>query len=297
MSAPLLLGDARIHRIEEWSGDFMTPQSLFAGFDEASYATARKQVPDAYLDLNTDTLHACLQSFVIEHGGKRILIDTGAGNDKDRPGIPLFAHLSTPFLQRMEQAGFPAASIDLVICTHLHVDHVGWNTQLAGDAWVPTFPNAQYVFTDPDAQYWNPDNRHRFPDKIGEQVNTGFFEDSVKPILDRGLARLVSGPTTLFEGLSLTPAPGHTPGCQTITVESRGERAIFVGDVVHHPLQVYCPHWNSIFCEDPEQARATRRAVLERVAHEQAIMIPAHFAGTHMARVVRRADGFVAEGL
>lgn len=297
MSPPIAVGDARVHRIEEWSGLFMTPQTLFAGFDAADYARIRGQIPPAYLDLQTDSLRACLQSFVVEIGGRRILIDTGAGNDKVRPGIPLFSGLATPFLDTLAQAGFPRESIDMVICTHLHVDHVGWNTMLQDGGWAPTFPNAQYVFTDPDAEYWDPANRHRFPDMVGEQVNAGFFEDSVRPILERGLARRVSGSTSLFDGLRLDPAPGHTPGSQTITIESRGQRATFVGDVVHHPLQVYCPTWNSIFCEDADQARATRQAVLARVAHEDAIMIPAHFAGNHMVRVARTSDGFAPQGL
>ncbi|WP_022976037.1 MBL fold metallo-hydrolase [Nevskia ramosa] len=297
MNKPLQLGDARIHRIEEWSGLFMTPQTLFAGFDAADYARVRQHIPPAYLNLETDSLLACLQSFVIELDGRRILIDTGAGNDKDRPGIPLFARLNTPFLKTLEAAGFTRESIDLVICTHLHVDHVGWNTMLQDDTWVPTFPNAKYVFTDPDAEYWDPQNRSRFPNMVGEQVNAGFFEDSVRPILDRGLAQIVRGPTILMDGLRLDPAPGHTPGSQTITVESRGQRATFVGDIVHHPLQVFCPTWNSIFCENADQARATRSAVLERVAHEEAIMIPAHFAGNHMVRVSRISDGFAPQGL
>lgn len=297
MSKSLELGDARIHRIEEWSGPFMTAMTLFAGFDAADYARVKTRIPPAYLDLETDALRACLQSFVIELNGRRILIDTGAGNDKERPGLPLFARLNTPFLHTLEEAGFPRESIDMVICTHLHVDHVGWNTMLERDNWVPTFPNAQYVFSDPDAVYWDPQNLARFPNKVGEQVNAGFFEDSVRPILDRGLARVVAGPVMLLDGLRLDPAPGHTPGSQTITVESRGERATFVGDIVHHPLQVFCPEWNSIFCEDPAQARATRRTVLERVAQEEAVMIPAHFAGNHMARVSRSSEGFSPQGL
>lgn len=292
MNKPIVVGDARIHRVEEWSGLFMTPQTLFAGFDAADYARVRDRIPADYLDLQSDAINACLQSFVVELGGHRILIDTGAGNDKERPGIPLFAHLDTPFLRSLEAAGFTRESIDIVICTHLHVDHVGWNTMLKDGQWVPTFPNAQYVFTDPDAQYWNPENRSRYPAKIGEQVNEGFFDDSVRPIVVRGMARMVSGPTTLFEGLTLRPAPGHTPGSQTISIESRGQRATFVGDVVHHPLQVFCPNWNSIFCEDADQARATRKAVLERIAHEDALMIPAHFAGRHVARVARASRGF-----
>ncbi|MBL6751494.1 MAG: MBL fold metallo-hydrolase [Nevskia sp.] len=293
----LHIGDAVVHRIEEWSGLFLPPRQLFAGYDEAAYASARPQVGDDYIDPDSTAIKACLQSFVIETGGRTILLDTGAGNDKERPGIPLFGKLKTPFLQRLAAAGFAPGRIDTVVCTHLHVDHVGWNTILADGEWVPTFPNAQYVFPAADAMYWDPRNRSRFSAKVGEAVNEGFFDDSVRPILQRGLARLVDAPLQLFEGVRLDPAGGHTPGSQTLTLESAGERAIFVGDVLHHPLQIYNPDWNSIFCEDAQSARDSRRRTLGRVADERAVMIPAHFAGRHVARVERAGGGFLAVGL
>jgi glyoxylase-like metal-dependent hydrolase (beta-lactamase superfamily II) len=294
---PLHIGDAVVHRIEEWTGLFLPPRQLFAGYEDAAYEQARPQVGDDYIDPATTAVKACLQSFVIETGGRTILLDTGAGNDKERPGIPLFGNLKTPFLERLAAAGFAPEHIDTVICTHLHVDHVGWNTRLANGEWVPTFANAQYVFPAADAEYWDPRNRSRYSDKIGEAVNEGFFDDSVRPILQRGLARMVAGPVQLFDGVHLEPAPGHTPGSQVVTLESAGERAIFTGDVLHHPLQIYNPDWNSIFCEDAQAARAARRRVLGRAADERALMIPAHFAGRHVARVERRCSGFRALGL
>lgn len=285
------LGAAVIHRVEEWSGRFLTPQTLFTGFTDADYAASKDIVAGPYLDADTDAIVARLQTWIVEIDGLRVLIDTGAGNDKERPGIAVFGNLRTPFLERLAAAGFLPEDIDLVVCTHLHVDHVGWNTRLEAGDWIPTFPNARYVFPQPDAEYWDPRNLDRFPNKIGEAVNAGFFEDSVRPILDRGLADLVSGVAEIAPGVRLEPAPGHTPGSQTITVTSRGERAVFVGDVMHHPLQIMNPHWNSIFCEDGVRARESRRRVLERVVAEEAILIPAHFAGEHMVRVVRTPSG------
>jgi glyoxylase-like metal-dependent hydrolase (beta-lactamase superfamily II) len=285
------LGHAVIHRVEEWRGDFLTPQALFVGFTPDAYAASKDLVAGKYLDAATDALDARLQSWVIELDGTRILIDTGAGNDKERPGIPLFGRLRTPFMQRLADAGFGPDDIDIVICTHLHVDHVGWNTRLDHGQWIPTFPRARYVFPRPDAEFWDPRNLHRYPDKVGEAVNAGFFTDSVQPILDSGLAQLVDGVVEIAPGVRLAPAPGHTPGSQTITVTSAGETAIFVGDIVHHPLQIMNPSWNSIFCEHAAQARASRAAVLERVVDEDAIMIPAHFAGDHMVRIARDATG------
>lgn len=288
----LSLGDVHIHRIEEWQGVFLSPQQLFTGFDEADYARVKTQVPEGTLDTGNDEIHARLQSWVVEINGMKVLIDTGAGNHKERPGIPLFGQLETPFIERLAAAGFAPEDIDMVICTHLHVDHVGWNTKLEGDAWVPAFPRARYIFSAADAEYWNPENRSKFPEKIGEAVNEGFFDDSVRPILERGMAELVSGRAEVAPGIVLDPAPGHTPGSMTITVAGRDDSAVFVGDILHHPLQVLQPQWNSIFCEDQEQARVTRRAVLSRVADMGAVMIPAHFAGEHMVRVTRTDEGF-----
>jgi len=286
------VGRARVTRIEEWRGTFLTPELLFAGFDPQAYERTRGEIGFQYLDPATHAIEARLQSWVIELDGVRVLIDTGAGNDKDRPGLPVFGALKTPFLERLATAGFGPSDIDIVICTHLHVDHVGWNTRLVDGEWVPTFPRAQYVFTAADAEYWDPRNAGNYPPHVGAAVNAGFFDDSVRPILDRGLARLVSGSALVGPGLRLEPAPGHTPGSQTITLESDAERAIFCGDIVHHPLQILNPDWNSIFCEDASRARTSRRAVLENAARLEARLIPAHFAGEHSVRVVRDGQGF-----
>jgi glyoxylase-like metal-dependent hydrolase (beta-lactamase superfamily II) len=285
------LGSATIHRVEEWRGEFLTPQALFVGFTPEAYAASKEIVAGPYLNAATDAIDARLQSWVIEIDGIRILVDTGAGNDKVRPGIPLFGNLRTPFLERLSAAGFEPPDIDLVVCTHLHVDHVGWNTRLEAGRWIPTFPKARYVFPRPDAEYWDPENIEKFPHKVGEAVNAGFFLDSVRPILDLGLAQLVDGHVEIAPNVYLDPAPGHTPGSQTITVTSRGETAIFAGDIVHHPLQIMNPTWNSIFCEDAALARRSRAAMLARVVDQEAIMIPAHFAGEHAVRVGRTADG------
>jgi glyoxylase-like metal-dependent hydrolase (beta-lactamase superfamily II) len=287
----LRLGSATIHRVEEWRGEFLTPQVLFVGFTTEAYAASKDIVAGTYLDAATDAINARLQSWVIEIDGTRILVDTGAGNDKVRPGIPLFGNLQTPFLERLSAAGFEPADIDLVVCTHLHVDHVGWNTRLEAGRWIPTFPKARYVFPRPDAEYWDPENLAKFPNKVGEEVNAGFFLDSVRPILDLGLAQLVEGHVEIAPNVYLDPAPGHTPGSQTITVTSRGETAIFAGDIVHHPLQIMNPTWNSIFCEDAALARRSRAAMLARVVDQEAVMIPAHFAGEHAVRVGRTSEG------
>jgi glyoxylase-like metal-dependent hydrolase (beta-lactamase superfamily II) len=284
-------GSARITRVEEWSGTFLTPAVLFTGFDPEIYRRVRRGIGTEYLH-GDDAIEARLQSWVVEVGGAKFLIDTGAGNDKVRPGIPLFGGLKTPFLERLIAAGHPPESFDYVVCTHLHVDHVGWNTRLDGTNWRPTFPRARYVFPRPDVEYWDPRRKDLYPPKVGEEVNLGFFDDSVRPVLEAGLAQVVDAPTELIPGVRLTPAPGHTPGSQVIELDGGSDRALFCGDVVHHPLQVLCPDWNSIFCEDAAGARRSRRGVLERAAASGAWLVPAHFAGRHCVRVRRGAEGF-----
>lgn len=286
------IGSVKVSRVEEWAGSFLTPQLLFAGFDDTAYAATREAIAPDYLDHATDAIQARIQSWVVDTGDTVVLFDTGCGNHKVRPGIPVFDNLDTDFIARLAATGYAPEDIDLVVCSHLHVDHVGWNTRLDAGDWVPTFANARYVFPAPDVEYWDPANRDKFPDMVGEAVNAGFFEDSVRPILDRGLAQVVSGSVEIAGGIRLDPNPGHTPGCQTMTVSSGGMSAMFVGDVLHHPLQILNPDWNSIFCEHAEQARAARRHVLSRAADEEAVLVPAHFAGDHAVRISRSGDGF-----
>lgn len=287
-----MVGSACVHRIEEWRGTFLTPELLFTGFDADRYAETREAVDAAYLDHATNAIEARIQSWVIEAEGRTILFDTGCGNHKRRPGIPVFDNLNTDFLARLGAAGFAPDDIDLVVCSHLHVDHVGWNTILVDDDWQPTFAHARYVFPAPDVEYWDTANREHFPGMVGEAVNAGFFDDSVRPILEAGLADIVAGSIEIADGVRLDPNPGHTPGCQTLTLSDHGERAMFVGDVLHHPLQILNPSWNSIFCEDAGQARAARLHVLSRAVNEDAILVPAHFAGDHAVRIAATAGGF-----
>lgn len=288
------IGDIRVRRVEEWAGSFLTPQLLFAGFDGDAYAATREAIAPDYLDHATDAIQARIQSWVVDTGETVVLFDTGCGNHKVRPGIPAFDNLNTDFIARLATAGYAPEDIDLVVCSHLHVDHVGWNTKLDNAGWVPTFANARYVFPAPDVDYWGPHNRDNYPDMVGEAVNAGFFEDSVRPILDRGLAQIVSGSVEIADGIRLDPNPGHTPGCQTMTITGGGTSAMFVGDVLHHPLQILNPEWNSIFCEDATAARTARRHVLGRAADEAAILVPAHFAGDHAVRIERHPGGYRA---
>jgi len=286
------LGKIRVHRIEEWRGTFSPPGELFQGFSADDWNDHEEEFTPDYYDPASGKLFAFLQSWVLDTGDQRILFDTGAGNDKDRPNLPIFGNLKTDFLDRLAAAGFQPEDIDTVVCSHIHVDHVGWNTRLIDGRWEPTFRNARYVLPVRDRDYWDPLVESRGPGVIGTIVNAGMFEDSVRPILEAGRAEWVDDGFEVGPGLVLHARPGHTPGSTVMQASSDGVEAMFVGDVVHHPAQIYRPEWNSAFCEDPDQARDTRRQVLGEAADREALLIPAHFGGAHAARVVRDGAGF-----
>ncbi len=177
------IGGIVVHRIEEWRGTFSPPADLFAGFTEDGWSPHAEEFAPEYFDPVSGKLYAFLQSWVLDTGRQRILFDTGAGNDKDRPNLPIFGNLNTDFLTRLAFAGFMPEDIDVVVCSHIHVDHVGWNTRLVDGRWEPTFRNARYILPLADRDYWDPRVAGAGPGTIGNAVNAGMFEDSVRPIM------------------------------------------------------------------------------------------------------------------
>lgn len=287
------VGDALVHRIEEWQGTFLSPSEMFVGYDDAIFRHHAPEFTPDYYRAEEDRYYGFLQSWLLQVDGLHILYDTGAGNDKDRPGIPLFGGLKTDFLARFATSGITPDQIDIVICSHLHIDHVGWNTMLSDGRWVPTFRNARYIFSQVDRAYWDPAGAGPRPTDVGRDVNRCVFEDSVQPLLDAGQAEVIGDRYRVSESITLQLAPGHTPGHLVTQLSSGGKHAMFVGDIFHHPIQIRCPDWNSIFCEDPDAARRTRRNVLEMAGDTDALLVPAHFGGTHCCRVRRRGDEFI----
>ncbi|WP_114226896.1 MULTISPECIES: MBL fold metallo-hydrolase [Sphingomonas] len=286
------IGKIKVSRVEEWSGGFSSADFLFAGYEEEEWRRREPEfVPDFYLP-DEGRIFGVLQSWVLDTGRERILFDTGAGNDKDRPGIPIFGNLETDFLARLRAAGYEPGDIDTVVCSHLHIDHVGWNTTLVDDRWEPTFRNARYVLPTADRDYWDPQGEGQRPTEQGQYVNAGVFEDSVQPIIDASRAIWADDGFEVAEGLTLHSRPGHTPGQMAMEVRTPDQTAFFVGDILHHPMQVHRPDWNSRFCEDPEQAIASRRQTLEQVANSGALLVPAHFGGEHLVRVAREGSSF-----
>jgi glyoxylase-like metal-dependent hydrolase (beta-lactamase superfamily II) len=222
-----------------------------------------------------------VQAFVVELGGRVVVVDPCVGNGKKR-ALPFWNEQTWPFLERFAEAGFAPDRVDVVVHTHLHADHVGWDTRLAGKDWVPTFAPARHLYTARELDW------AKSTDGPG---NAGVYEDSIAPIFAAGLADLVEEDADLGGGLRLEPTPGHTPGHVSLWVESRGERALLTGDFVHHPVQCAEPHWAEVGDEDADRARATRRRLFERAAATRALVLGTHFASRPGGRI--RADGDV----
>lgn len=229
-------------------------------------------------------LKMSIHALVVEAGGMRIVVDTCLGNDKQGRHVPTWNALKLPFLERMTEAGFPRESIDVVMCTHLHVDHVGWNTMLVDGKWVPTFPNARYLMARPEFEYWRQEKDH------DEQV--AVFDDSVRPVFDAGLVDLVETDHRLCDEVSLVPTVGHTPGHVSVSIESQGQKALITGDFCHHPCQMAHPEWAATVDFDQEQSTRTRREVFERLAGTSTLVIGTHFAGCSSGRVVKYGDAY-----
>jgi glyoxylase-like metal-dependent hydrolase (beta-lactamase superfamily II) len=233
--------------------------------------------------LNPDgTATLSIHGLVVESAGRRILVDTCVG-ERSVPGYEDLGRGARHFLRELEVAGFPAESIDAVLCTHLHFDHVGWNTVRVEGRFVPAFPNARYLFARAEWEHWSRD-----PD-------TGFtptYRETVQPILDAGQADLVEPDHRLTPELRLEPSPGHTPGHVCVAIDSRGARALVTGDMTHHPVQWAETEWRMVADTDPVEACATRRRLRRDCAESAALVIGTHYAAPCAGHVVASEGGF-----
>ena len=289
--ATWIIGSITVTRIEEQLGFSFPPEQYFANFEREVLDRHLGWLAPNHYSPPHDRLITSVHSWLIRTRRHTILLDCCAGNHKERPWLPRFHHLDTPFLERLRSAGVTPADVDIVLCTHLHADHIGWNTMLRDGRWVPTFPNARYLFSRKEDAFWDP---RRNPESSEDPQRKVAYRDSVLPVIESGQAVLLEGSHAIDERMLIEPAPGHTPGHVILKLSEKGERALFCGDVMHHPLQVYAPHWNTRFCELPDQARATRRRVLEHCAEHQALLFPTHFGAPHVAAIHASAGGFSA---
>ena len=282
------VGKITVTRVEETYLPTYPAKQIFPEWsDEINRKHGHWLAPHHY-EASTGLIKLSVHSWLLRIGGKNILIDTCCGNNKFKPNRPFWTNLNTDYPERLAAAGARPEDIDVVMCTHLHHDHVGWNTQLRDGRWVPTFPNARYVFSKPDFEYFHKLDQNP---ALGP-AEQGTFRECVLPVVEAGRADLVSGPHRLNEHLEILPAPGHSAGHVVFKLESAGEQAIFIGDVFHHLLQVYYPHWNFPKNSDVAQARVSRRKVLELCASSGALVLPGHVGAPFAGRIEATGKGF-----
>jgi glyoxylase-like metal-dependent hydrolase (beta-lactamase superfamily II) len=228
-------------------------------------------------------LRMSIHALVVETPSHRIVVDTCLGNDKQGRRIPTWNDLHLPFLADLTAAGYARETIDTVLCTHLHVDHVGWNTMLVDGRWRPTFPNARYLMGRVEHAHWRDSYAHR-QDREDQRA---VFTDSVQPVFDAGLVDLVETDHRIGDEISLVPTIGHIPGHVSVRIHSRGQEALITGDFMHHPCQIARPDWASTADSDPVTARHTRERMLASLAHTPTLVIGTHFAAPTAGRIVR----------
>jgi glyoxylase-like metal-dependent hydrolase (beta-lactamase superfamily II) len=225
-------------------------------------------------------------SLIVESGGLRILIDTCVGDDKQRDS-PRWNMRHFGYLTALEKAGYSRESIDRVICTHMHVDHVGWNTMLENGRWVPTFPKARYLLSRREWDYWS-----QSKDKEIQLI----LDDSVRPVIDAGAVDWIEGGHRVTREVATEPTPGHSPGHMSVRISSNGHEGVVTGDLIHHPIQCGHPEWKTGADLDADLGCATRRSFLARCADERTLCLGTHFATPTAGRIVRRGDAFRFEG-
>jgi len=278
------LGDFSVVRVVENEGPFAPVDFLLPDFKKELFLENPWLQP-AYVDAENRVVMS-FHSYVIRAGRHVILVDGCVGNDKERPLRPMWHRQQGPFLQHLAAAGVKPEEVTLVFCTHLHADHVGWNTRLVNGRWVPTFPNARYLFARTEYEHW--EKLHR----VGEKPNHDSFADSVLPVMEAGQVDLVASDHEIDHGLHLEAAPGHTPGTCLLHAKSRQAHGVFSGDVIHTPVQVADPGLSSRFCSDPVLSAKTRKNICEKYAGTPTLLYTGHFPSPSSSRVVRWNNSF-----
>ena len=242
---------------------------------------ALRAIPWLYPDFvdEEDRLRLSIHALLVEAPGLRLVVDTCIGNDRPRHFIG-DKPLATDFLSRFAAAGWTREGVDAVVCTHLHVDHVGWNTMLEAGQWVPTFPKARYLIGRKEFEYWN---------AVPDAENQAILADSIKPVFDAGLVQLVEMDHVISPEIRLVPTPGHTPGHVIVMIESEGASAVITGDLTHHPCQMAHPEWSPPFDSDGKASAVMRQGMFAQWADKPILVIGTHYAAPTAGHV--KADG------
>jgi glyoxylase-like metal-dependent hydrolase (beta-lactamase superfamily II) len=285
-------GDITIKRIVEMERVLFEPTRLFPYVTPEIVERNKNWLDDRFIESTANELVLSIQSFVVQTRHHNILVDTGNGNHKRRPLNPLQNNLNTHYLRNLAAAGLRPTDIDVVLCTHLHADHVGWNTTLFNGHWVPTFPKATYLFSAEDFDFLN--RAHQAGP--AEPVIGGAFVDSILPIMDTRQAQLVEMDHVIEQhgddGVWLEGTPGHTPGHVAVHVKSGAFHVVLTGDLLHHPIQLMEPDLVAHSDDDPYEAGASRRRLLQTYADTNTIILPAHFPALTAGRIVAWGDKY-----
>lgn len=285
----IVLGDVEVIRVVEWQGPFVPARGLVPESGAEVWRDNEDRLAPDHWKPDSDMAVVALQTWVLRSGGRTVLVDTGVGNGRERPGSPRFHHWQGDFLGGLARAGVRPEDVDVVVNTHVHGDHVGGNTVGVDGGWEPAFPNAQYLVPAADDFHFGPDNAYGNGRREDDRL---IYEDSIAPVHRAGQTVLWDGTHRIDDHLTLESAPGHTPGSAVLRLASGSDRAVFVGDLLHSPVQILDPSCNSCFCLDAEQAVAGRRRILERAAAEGELVVPAHFGGAGAVEVRREGGGF-----
>lgn len=281
-----IIGKYVVERIVEQERPYGVAQTFFNNLTDDMFAAAKRAFPKTQFSDDGLSLMMSFHSFLIRTDRYKILVDCCCGNDKDRPQRPGFDHLKTDYLGSLAAANVKPEEIDFVMCTHLHWDHVGWNTRLVDGAWKPTFPNAKYIMSRREYEYWD---KHYQSGATTPHAQA--FGDSVQPVKRAEQAVLVEDGFEVAKGISIEPCPGHTPGNVVVNVDSMGSKGVMTGDVLHHPLQLMYPNLTTIADEDSGLAVKTRNALVERLADTDTLVMPGHFIAPSVGRIAKRPEG------
>lgn len=290
---PLRLGNTVIERIAEIENTYVDPHWLYQNVEREMLLRHKDALGPLAIHPQTLQFGLSYHSYLIRTRGLNILVDTCNGNFKQRPTMPEYHDLaSDAYLKNLARAGLAPADIDIVLCTHLHTDHVGWNTQLVDGRWIPTFPNARYLMARPEFEHFN---KLYLADPT-QPVGKGAFQDSVLPVVEAGQAQIVEMDHRvvgeLDDGVWMEAAPGHTPGHVTIHTRGGGREAVMTGDIIHHPILIMESGLQTRFDMDKPRGDATRQRVLERLADTGDLLLTAHFCTPTAGRVTSCQHGF-----